>query len=92
MPYHSGRGAIAVNVPLKIAIYPQEGGPSFLAVCEELQGCHAEGQTIGVALDNVQDVARTLLALRQEDGLPIPQASASGSLQVVDVALAVSVS
>ncbi|MHB1954186.1 MAG: type II toxin-antitoxin system HicB family antitoxin [Sulfobacillus sp.] len=92
MPYHREKEAIAVNVPLKVVIYPQEDGPGFLAVCEELQGCHAEGQTIGEALDNVQDVARTLLALRQEDGLPIPQASASGSLQVVDVTLAVSVS
>ncbi len=48
----------------------EEGG--YLAICPILQGCHAEGETIAEAMDNVQDVARVLLELRAEDGLPIP--------------------
>ena len=56
---------------LPIEIRPLEEG-GYLAICPILQGCHAEGQTITDAMDNVQDVARTLLELRAEDGLPIP--------------------
>jgi predicted RNase H-like HicB family nuclease len=49
----------------------EEGG--YLAVCEAIQGCHAEGDTVGEALENLEDVARILLELRQEDGLPPPE-------------------
>jgi predicted RNase H-like HicB family nuclease len=48
----------------------KEGG--FLAICPALQGCHAEGHSIAEALENLQDVARNLLELREKDGLPIP--------------------
>lgn len=48
----------------------EEGG--YLAVCRAIQGCHAEGETVAEALENVEDVARTLLELREEDGLPVP--------------------
>jgi len=48
----------------------EEGG--FLAICPVLQGCHAEGRSIAEALENLEDVARQLLELRNEDGLPIP--------------------
>jgi predicted RNase H-like HicB family nuclease len=48
----------------------EEGG--YLAVCEPIQGCHAEGDTVAEALENLEDVARTLLELRVEDGLPTP--------------------
>jgi len=57
---------------LPVEIQPlQEGG--YLATCPVIQGCHAEGQTISEALDNVEDVARILLELRMEDGLPLPE-------------------
>ena len=49
----------------------EEGG--YLAVCELIQGCHAEGETVAEALDNLEDVARILLELRREDGLPPPE-------------------
>lgn len=48
-----------------------EGG--FLAVCPILQGCHAEGETIAAALDNVEDVARNLIELMEQDGIPLPR-------------------
>lgn len=49
----------------------EEGG--YLAICQAIQGCHAEGETIAEALDILEDVARTLLELRREDGLPLPE-------------------
>lgn len=45
----------------------------FLAKCLLIQGCHAEGNTIAEAIDNLEDVARQLLELRIEDGLPLPK-------------------
>ncbi len=48
-----------------------EGG--FLAVCPILQGCHAEGATIAEALENVEDVARNIIELMEQDGIPLPR-------------------
>ncbi|MBI4498265.1 MAG: type II toxin-antitoxin system HicB family antitoxin [Chloroflexi bacterium] len=56
---------------LKVEVEPlAEGG--YLAICPELQGCHAEGNTIAEALENVEDVARVIIELCQEKGLPLP--------------------
>ncbi len=49
----------------------EEGG--YLATCPDIQGCHAEGQTVAEALEILEDVARILLELRKEDGLPLPE-------------------
>lgn len=57
---------------LEVEIEPLEEG-GYLAICEAIQGCHAEGETVAEALENVEDIARILLELRQEDGLPIPE-------------------
>ena len=48
----------------------QEGG--FLAISASIQGCHAEGDTIAEALENLEDVARMLLEVLREDGAPFP--------------------
>ena len=56
---------------LPIEIEPLEDG-RFLAVCDAIQGCHAEGESVGEALENIEDVARVLLELRKDDGLPVP--------------------
>jgi predicted RNase H-like HicB family nuclease len=45
----------------------EEGG--HLATCPSIPGCHAEGQTVGEALDNLRDVARVLYELSQEKQL-----------------------
>jgi antitoxin HicB len=63
---------VAQQWVLRVVIRPLEDGPGYLAVCPDLQGCHAEGATPGEALDTVREVAAALLALRQEDGLPLP--------------------
>jgi len=57
---------------LPVEIQPLEEG-GYLAICSIIQGCHAEGQTITEALDNLEDIARILLELRVEDGLPLPE-------------------
>jgi len=55
-----------------IEIEPLEEG-GYLAVCPILQGCHAEGETIAKALENVQDVARNIIGLMEGDGIPLPR-------------------
>ncbi|RLC77616.1 MAG: hypothetical protein DRI61_11215 [Chloroflexi bacterium] len=42
----------------------------YLASCLAIQGCHAEGRTIGEALDNLQSVAKVIYELCKEKGLP----------------------
>jgi predicted RNase H-like HicB family nuclease len=63
---------------LPIEIEPLEEG-GYLAVCPLLQGCHAEGETVAEAIENVEDVARQLIELMREDGVPLP-----GELKVVE--------
>lgn len=48
----------------------EEGG--YLARCEKLQGCMAEGATIEEALAYITDVARNLIDIRKEEGMEIP--------------------
>jgi predicted RNase H-like HicB family nuclease len=58
---------------LPIEVEPLEEG-GFLATCPILQGCHAEGETVAEALENVEDVARNLIELMREDGVSLPAA------------------
>lgn len=44
----------------------------YLAICDAIQGCHAEGETVAEALENLEDVAKVLLELQKEDGMPLP--------------------
>ena len=57
-----------VRIPVQIESL-QEGG--YLAICDAIQGCHAEGETVDEALENVEDVARILLELQREQDLPL---------------------
>lgn len=56
---------------LKVDVEPLEEG-GYLASCPDLQGCHAEGETIAEALENIEDVARVIIELCIEEGLPLP--------------------
>jgi len=56
---------------LPVEVQDLEDG-RFLAVCPTLEGCHAEGDTISDALDNVEDMARIVIELCLEKGLPLP--------------------
>lgn len=57
---------------LPIEVETSEDG-RFLAVCPTLQGCHAEGDSIAEALENVEDVARIIVELALEKSLPLPE-------------------
>ena len=50
-----------------IVIEPVEEG-GYFAYTEILQGAHAEGTTIGEAVDNIQDVIEKHLAVREKYG------------------------
>lgn len=56
---------------LPIAIVPLEEG-GYLARCEKLQGCMAEGETVEEALRFVVDVARQIISLHKEERIEIP--------------------
>ena len=58
-----------VLIPVQIQAL-EEGG--YLAVCDVIQGCHAEGETVAEALENLEDVAQALLEIQKEDGVPLP--------------------
>lgn len=79
-----------MHVVLKVIVHHKTDGPGYLAVCPDLQGCHAEGDTVGTAIDNLQDVARTLLELRRADGSPTPE-PLSQATAAMDGVLTVSV-
>ena len=57
---------------LNVEVEPLEDG-RFLATTPDLQGCLAEGDTIAEALENMEDVARVVIELCLEKGLPLPQ-------------------
>ncbi len=56
---------------LPITITPLEEG-GYLARCEKLQGCMAEGETVEKALAYITDVARQIIDIRKEEGMSIP--------------------
>ncbi len=48
----------------------EEGG--YLASCPDIQGCHAEGDTLSEALDNLKLVAQSMLEFIAEKGQRVP--------------------
>ena len=54
-----------------VVIEPLEEG-GFFASCPTLQGCHAEGETYGEAIDNIRDVIKAHVELRKKHGEVIP--------------------
>lgn len=56
---------------LKVEVEPLEEG-GYLAICPDLQGCHAEGETVAEALYNLEDVARIIIEFCMEKGFPLP--------------------
>jgi len=58
---------VGYHLPVEIERL-EEGG--YLATCPAIQGCHAEGRTVGEALDNLQNVAQVIYQLCQEKDLP----------------------
>lgn len=60
------------NIAKQFYLYPivvepcEEGG--YFASCPMLQGCHAEGETYGETIDNINDVIKAHLELREKNG------------------------
>ena len=59
----------SVVVPVEIEAL-DEGG--YLATCSAIQGCLAEGDTVGESLENLEDAARAILELRTKEGWGMP--------------------
>jgi len=57
-----------VTIPVRIQLL-EDGW--HLAICDVIQGCLAEGETIPEALENIEDVARIILELQRQKGLPL---------------------
>lgn len=55
----------------KILLYPvviepcEEGG--YFASCSSLQGCHAEGKTYAEVIENIEDVIKKHIEIRQKN-------------------------
>jgi antitoxin HicB len=76
------------NYLLKVEVEPlDEGG--FLAIAPDLQGCHAEGESIAEALENVEDAARVIIEFSMEKGLPLPPALGSDGIPLIRAELVV---
>ena len=58
-----------VVIPVRVESL-EEGG--YLAISDAIQGCHAEGDTVAEALEDLEQVAAVLLEVQKEDGLPLP--------------------
>ena len=56
---------------LEVEIEQLEDG-RYIVDCPDLEGCHAEGNTPAEALENLEDVARIIIDLCREKGLPLP--------------------
>lgn len=55
----------------QIIIEPcEEGG--YFARCPLLQGCHADGETFGETIDNINDVIKVHLEVRMKKGEIVP--------------------
>jgi predicted RNase H-like HicB family nuclease len=58
---------------VEVEIQPLEEG-RYLAIATNLPGAHAEGASIGEALENLEDVSRVTIELCREKSLPLPSA------------------
>lgn len=60
-----------IGVPVPMDVRAKGNGPRYLTVSPSVTGCHAEGDSFGEGIDNLRDVARTLLEIMREDSTPI---------------------
>ena len=58
----------------------------YFALCPELQGCYAQGDTYEEVLENIKDAIRLHIEDRIESGEEVPQAE-SVSLTMMEVAV-----
>ncbi len=63
-----------------ITVEPITGG--YFAYTDILQGVHAEGKTLGNAIDNLQDVIEKHIEVREEHGESIPSIEVSNEPKI----------
>ena len=56
----------------QVVIYPGEDG-YWVAECPSLPGCVSQGATRQDAIANIKDAIDAWIAVREDDGLPIPE-------------------
>jgi predicted RNase H-like HicB family nuclease len=65
------RRGVMKNFTLIVTVEPQEEG-GYLAICENLKQCYAEGETYEEAIENLKDVAQICLELdAQREGVSL---------------------
>ena len=61
------------NFTLIVTVEPQEEG-GYLAICENIKQCYAEGETYEEAIENLKDVAQICLELdAQQEGVSLEE-------------------
>ena len=61
------------NFTLIVTVEPQEEG-GYLAICENIRQCYAEGETYEEAIENLKDVAQICLELdAQREGVSLEE-------------------
>jgi len=61
------------NFTLIVTVEPQEEG-GYLAICENIKQCYAEGETYEEAIENLKDVAQICLELdAQREGVSLEE-------------------
>jgi predicted RNase H-like HicB family nuclease len=58
----------------RFSIVIEKDDDGYTALCPELQGCYAQGETYEEVLDNIRDALRLHIDDRLEAGEKIPQA------------------
>jgi predicted RNase H-like HicB family nuclease len=58
------------TVTIPVQVEPLEDG-WVLLTCDSIQGCMAEAETVEEAIPIIEDVARILIELGEQDGAPL---------------------
>ena len=64
-----------------VIVEPQEEG-GYFASCPSLQGCHAEGKTLGETIDNIKDVIDMHIEARRKFNDPLSLVRMPQSLEM----------
>ncbi|MBM4279111.1 MAG: type II toxin-antitoxin system HicB family antitoxin [Deltaproteobacteria bacterium] len=70
----------------KFSVVIERDMNGYFALCPELQGCYAQGDTYEEVLENIKDAIRLHIEDRIESGEEVPQAE-SVSLTMMEVAV-----
>ena len=55
----------------QVVLYPGEAG-YWVVECPSLRGCVSQGETRAEAIANIKEAIERCIAVREQDGLPVP--------------------